>query len=337
MRCSVFGQTLINLIPEIFHVYFLYTLKIAACLWMIVVLAAGCHAPPPEIPPGNMEVEFTHADTLRRSVFYIPKRLKKRNRALVLCLHREEESPESMSRLTRKSFNDLADQNGFIVGYPEGLNKYWNDGRTDSISLSHYNKVDDVGFLDRVIDYGMDSFRVASDHIFIAGMSNGGFMAFRLACELSNKIKGIAAVSASLALDQLVTCSPDSSVSVMMINGTRDPIMPFDGGEMIWEQQSQGSVLATEETVQYWLGENNCKEKSTKRDVPNTSLFDETRSEREVYNDCKNNTKVALITVTNGGHTWPGGRQYASEKNIGKTSKDFDAAKEIWKFFKGLK
>lgn len=256
---------------------------------------------------------------------------------MILCLHKEEESPESMARLTRKSFNDLADQNGFVVGYPEGLNKYWNDGRTDSISLSHYNNIDDVGFIDQLIDYGIDNFRVDPERIFITGMSNGGFMAFRLACELSERIAGIAAVSASLPLDQLVTCSPDSSVSVMMINGTRDPIMPFDGGEMVFNELSQGSVLASEEAVKYWLGENNCKEKFTKKDVGNTNLFDETRSERVEYHNCENDTKVALITVTNGGHTWPGGRQYANEKTIGKTSKDFNAAKEIWKFFKGLK
>lgn len=297
----------------------------------------GCQAPPPEIPPGNKEVEFIHDSIPRRTNFYIPKKLKKRNQALILCLHREEESPESMARLTRKSFNDLADQNGFVVGYPEGLNKYWNDGRTDSISLSHYNEVDDVGFINRLINYTVDSFSVDPGHVFITGMSNGGLMALRLACELSVKIKGVAVVSASLALDQLVTCSPDSSVSLMMINGTRDPVMPFDGGEMVWEGRSQGSVLSAEGAIHYWLGENNCKEKSSKRDVGNTNLFDETRSERVEFQNCENGTEVALVTVTNGGHTWPGGRQYANEKAIGKTSKDFDAAREIWKFFKGLK
>lgn len=130
-----FGHSLTNLIPEKFINHLPLMMKIRAYLWMVIVLAAGCHAPPLEIPPGNKEVQLIHDSIMRRSVFYIPKKLKKKNRPLVLCLHREEESPESMARLTRKSFNDLADQNGFVVGYPEGLNKYWNDGREDSISL----------------------------------------------------------------------------------------------------------------------------------------------------------------------------------------------------------
>lgn len=296
----------------------------------------GCYAPPTDIPPGTREVEFFHDEYLRRTKFYIPKKLKKRKRSLILCLHNENETPESMMRLTRRGFNKLADQNGFIVGYPEGLNEYWNDGREDSISLSHYNNIDDVGFVERLIDYGVDSFRVDPSRIFVTGLSNGGFMTFRLACEISKKIKGIAVVSASLALDQLVTCSSDSTISVMIINGTRDPIMPYEGGEMIVDDRSQGSILATEETIDFWLGENTCKEKSTKRDVPNTNLFDETRSERYMYNNCKNKTKVGLITITNGGHTWPGGRQYLGEKVVGKTSRDFDASQEIWRFFKGL-
>lgn len=296
----------------------------------------GCYAPPTDIPPGNKEVEFFHDQYLRRTNFYIPKRLKRRKRSLVFCLHNEEESPESMLRLTRRGFNDLADRNGFIVGYPEGLNEYWNDGREDSISLSHYNEIDDVGFINKLIDYGIDSFRVDPSQIFVAGLSNGGFMAYKLACELSERINGIAAVSASLALDQLVNCSADTTVSVMVINGTRDPVMPYEGGEMVVDERSQGSVLSTEATIDYWLEDNNCKKKSTKRDVSNTNLFDETRSERFTYNNCENGAKIVLITVTNGGHTWPGGRQYEGQRSIGKTSRDFDAAWEIWKFFRSL-
>jgi polyhydroxybutyrate depolymerase len=302
----------------------------------VIALLGGCYSPPTDIPPGNKEVEIFHDDYLRRTNFYIPKRLKRRNRSLVLCLHNEGETPESMKRLTRHRFNELADHNGFIIGYPEGLNKYWNDGREDSISLSHYNQIDDVGFIEKLIDYSIDSFRVDADQIFVTGLSNGGFMTFRLACELSKKIKGIASVSASLALDQLVNCSADSTVSVMIINGTRDPMMPYDGGEMIVDERSQGSILGANETIEYWMSENTCKEKSNKKDISNTNLFDETRSELLTYSSCDNKAKVALITVTNGGHTWPGGRQYMGEKTIGKTAKDFDASKEIWKFFKGL-
>lgn len=311
-------------------------LRYIAYTCIIIFVLEGCQAPPTDIPPGNMEVQLLHDQHFRRVNFYVPKRLKRRKRSIVFCLHAEEESPESMVRITRRGFNDMADQQGFIVGYPEALNEYWNDGREDSISLSHYDEVDDVGFIDKLITYSIDSFRVDPEQIFVAGLSNGGLMTYKLACELSPRIKGIAAVSATLALDQIVTCSADTTVSVMMINGTRDPVMPYAGGEMVLDDISQGSVLSTDATVSYWLEDNKCKDKFSKRDVPNSNTFDETRSERFIYNNCENDAKVVLILVTNGGHTWPGGRQYEGQRNIGKTSRDFDAAAEIWKFFRGL-
>ncbi len=311
-------------------------IKLPTILLLSIIWFAGCHPPQFDIPPGNKEVHFFHDQYLRKTSFYIPKKLKRKKRSLVLCLHNEDETPESMMRLTKNTFKNLADQDGFILGYPEALNKYWNDGREDSISLSHYDEIDDVGFIEKLIEYSIDSFRVDPGQIFVTGFSNGGLMTYRLACELSSKINGIAAVSASLALDQLVECNADSTISMMMINGTRDPIMPYEGGEMREDERGLGSVLSTEETINFWRGENNCKEKSSHRDIPNLDLFDETRSEKFTYADCDGKSRIVLISVANGGHTWPGGRQYKIEKNIGKTSRDFDASIEIWRFFKSL-
>ncbi|NJN25698.1 MAG: hypothetical protein HC819_06925 [Cyclobacteriaceae bacterium] len=219
-----------------------------------VALLAGCHVPQFEIAPGNREVQIIHDQYLRSCKFYIPKKLKRKKRSLVLCLHPEGESAESMRRLTRQGFDNLADRDGFIIGYPQAQYGYWNDGREDSISLAHFQNIDDVGYIQRLIRYGIDSFLVDPGQIFIAGLSSGGFMAYRLACELSSEINGIAAVSASLALDQLVECNADTTVSVMVVNGTRDPIMPYDGGQMMVDEQAQGSILSAEETIKYWGG-----------------------------------------------------------------------------------
>ncbi len=293
-------------------------------------------APPPEIPPGPQEVFITHDHQSRRTIFYIPKRLKKKRRSLVICLHGGGGTPEQFIRHTRRSFNKLADRNNFIVTYPEALNKFWNDGREDSVSLSHYDKVDDIGFLSKVMDYAIDSFRVDPDRIFVTGMSNGGLMSFRLACELSTKVKAIAPVAASMALDQLVQCSADTAVSVMMINGTRDPVVPYEGGQITVFGQERGSVLPVEEAIDFWIRENGCKGKMSKRDIHNVDMLDETRSEKFIYTNCRNNAKVVLIKIYNGGHTWPGARQSLPQKIVGKTAKDFNASNEIWKFFKSL-
>lgn len=296
----------------------------------------GCTGPPPEFPPGPKEVQFGHDNYIRNTTYHIPKKLRKRRRSLVVCLHGGDDTPEDFMRITKREFNKLSEHNNFVVAYPEALNKYWNDGREDSISLSHYDEIDDVGFIDKTIQYAIDSFRVEPERIFVTGLSDGGLMAFRLACELPGKINGIATVAASISLDQLVECTVDTTLSIMAINGTRDPILPYEGGQMMVDEMEKGSMLPIEDAIEFLLKKNNCGEKVTHRDISNRDTYDETRSEKFIYSDCANGNKVVLIKVNNGGHTWPGGRQYEGQRNIGKTSKDFEATDEIWKFFKGL-
>ncbi len=304
-----------------------------AFLWLLVT---SCTAPPPEITPGSRLVQMGHDNYIRNVTYYIPKKLRKRRRSLVMCLHSGGSSGDDITRLTRRNFNKLAESNNFIVAYPEALNNYWNDAREDSISLSHHLNIDDVGFIGKVIDFAMDSFRVDPQHIFVSGFSEGGFMVFRLACEIPAKIQGFATVAAAMPLDQLVECAPDTTISLMMINGTRDPILPFEGGQMVINEMEKGSILSAEATADYWREINGCSEKSSLRDVPNRDTFDETRSERITWDDCKNKNKIVQIQVINGGHAWPGGRQYLNEKNAGKVARDFEAADEIWKFFRSL-
>lgn len=322
------------------HLTFALHFKVKTTQILLLIFSwyflASCTGPPPEIPPGPKEVQLGHDNYIRNVTFHIPKKLRRRNRSLVLCLHDGGESPESTMRLTRRGFNKLSEKNNFIVGYPEALNEYWNDAREDSISLSHYDEVDDVGFMDRVIEYAIDSFQVDPDKVYVAGFSEGGMMTFRLACEMSDRIQGFAMVAASMPLDQIVECTPDTTVSFMMINGTRDPILPIEGGQLTIEEQELGSMLAAEEALNYWLEENECSDRSSTKDMANRDTFDETRSERTTFSDCNNKNKLVLIKVVNGGHTWPGGRQFQNEKSIGKVSQDFDATQEIWKFFKSL-
>ncbi|MCG8308922.1 MAG: hypothetical protein MI975_16120 [Cytophagales bacterium] len=299
-------------------------------------LQISCTGPPPEIPPGPREVQLGHDNYIRNVTYHVPKKLRKRRRSLVLCLHGGNETPESFGRITRRGFNKLSEYNNFIVAYPEALNNFWNDAREDSVSLSHYDNIDDVGFIEKVVDYAIDSFSIDPARIFVAGLSDGGLMAMRLACEIPVRFKGFATVAASLSLDQLVECKADTAISLIAINGTRDPILPYDGGQIIVDDELKGSVLPIEDAIEFWLKESQCENKSVARDIPNTDTYDETRSERISYTNCKYGNKIVLVRVNNGGHTWPGGRQYEVQRNIGKTSKDFDASEEIWKFFKSL-
>jgi len=302
----------------------------------IVMIVGSCTSPPPEIPPGPKQVQIAHDNHIRNVTYHIPKKLKRRKRSLIICLHPADETPESFARITRRSFHRLSEQNNFILSYPEALNKNWNDAREDSISLSHYDDVDDVGFIEKVVEFAIDSFRVDPKQIFAVGLSEGGLMTYRLACEIPRKFKGFGTVAASMSLDQLVECRADTSISLIAINGTRDPVLPYQGGQIMIDEQAQGSVLPVEDAIDFWVKECGCNEKFVLKDMANRDTFDETRSEKLTFEDCKDDRSIVLLRVNNGGHTWPGGRQYEGQKNIGKTAKDFDASFEIWKFFKNL-
>lgn len=302
----------------------------------VALIAGSCTGPPPEIPPGPKQVQMAHDNSIRNVLFHIPRKLKKRKRSLVICLHPEDETPESFARITRRTFHNLSEQHNFILSFPEALNRHWNDAREDSISLSHYNDVDDVGFIEKVVTYAIDSFRVDPQQIFAVGLAEGGLMTYRLACEIPEKFKGFGAVAASMSLDQLVECRADTSISLIAINGTRDPILPYEGGQIMADELERGSILPVEDAIDYWVKQCECDEKYVLKDMANRDTFDETRSEKLTFDDCKDDRSIVLIRVNNGGHTWPGGRQYEGQKNIGKTAKDFDASVEIWKFFKDL-
>ena len=272
-------------------------------IFLFAMIFEGCTGPPPEIPPGPKQVQFGHDNYIRNVTYHIPKKLRRRKRSLVLCLHPADETPESFARITRRTFNRLSEMHNFVLGYPEALNQYWNDARVDSISLSHYEDIDDVGYLEKVIDYAIDSFRIDPEQVFVVGLSEGGLMTYRLACEIPQKIKGFATVAASMSLDQLVECRADTTISIMAINGTRDPVLPYDGGQIMIDEEEKGSVLPIEDALAFWVKENECDEKFSTKDMANRDTFDETRSEKFTYDNCQDNRSIVLIKVNNGGHT----------------------------------
>jgi polyhydroxybutyrate depolymerase len=253
---------------------------------------------------------------------------------LVLVLHGGGGTAEGMVKLTRGRFNELADRDSFIVVYPDGVEKHWNDGRSIQNWRAHKDKIDDVGFLSLLISDISVKWKVDPSRIYATGISNGGLMTYRLACELTDKIAGIASVSASLSVDLYPVCSPKRPVSVMVINGTDDPLVPYDGGTVGFGLRTLGKVVSTDETVRFWVKRNGCREKPEVVRVPDRDSEDRTTLRKEIYGGCAAKTSVALYVVEGGGHSWPGGWQYLPQLIVGRTSREFNAADEIWGFFK---
>ncbi|NUO03023.1 MAG: T9SS type A sorting domain-containing protein, partial [Saprospiraceae bacterium] len=160
---------------------------------------------------------------------------------------------------------------------------------------------------------------IDTDRIYACGMSNGGFMSYRLACELSHRIAAVASVAGSMTTMTFSECQPQRPVPVMEIHGTSDLIVNYNGAT---------GIKSISEVIERWTEQNNCPE------IPEISLLPDlinegSRVERQAYRPCAENSEVILLKVLDGGHTWPG----SANSGIGNTNRDINANTEIWAFF----
>ncbi len=257
---------------------------------------------------------------------------------LVIALHGRGGNGESMILVTRKGFNKLAERDGFIVVYPDGVEQNWNDGRSDEEAndRAHSENIDDVGFISELIDIMIKDHNADPKRVYVTGISNGAIMAYRLACELSDKITAIAPVDGNIPYMLFPGCSPSGPVSVLAINNMNDPLVPYEGGTIYghFHRVNLGKVLSVDESVSFWVERNTCSPIPVVTEEPDRDPEDGTRVIRSQYINETNGAEVVLYAIDGGGHTWPGGFQYLPQWLIGKTSRDIDANEIIWSFFK---
>lgn len=250
---------------------------------------------------------------------------------VIFALHGGGGQARSMARLS--GLDGLADARGFIVVYPDGHDRHWNDGRA---SIKRKD-VDDVAFIAAVLDEVEREDRVDRARVFATGISNGAVMTERLGCELSDRIAAIAPVAGTLAADLAPACRPARPVAVMQIGGTADPIMPYGGGAVadFGGRGEGGVVLSDAATVAGWARRNGCAAADTRRTLPPAAAADGDRVVETRYQGCPRGGGVVLLTVEGGGHTWPGGPQYLPAMIVGRASRQIDASRAIVDFFLG--
>jgi len=162
--------------------------------------------------------------------------------------------------------------------------------------------------------------------IYATGLSEGGFMAMRVGCAMADRIAAIAPVGA--AMPKTMICLPSRPVSMVMINGTSDPIVPHGGGT---EHNLQLPVISVDDTAKAWARIDRCSEKPSQNKLPAHEKGG-METKVETYDGCQQNVQVVSYSVKGGGNTWPGGEQYQVEKQVGKTSQDLNANETIWSF-----
>lgn len=259
---------------------------------------------------------ITHAGIQRDYILYVPE-MYTPGEAVPLILNFHGYTSNAFEQLNYGDFRPIADTAGFIVVHPMGT--------VDLLGNTHFNvgwgtsSVDDLGFTAALIDSLSAEYSINQDRIYSTGMSNGGFMSYHLACELSDRIAAIASVTGTMNVNQPATCSPGHPMPVMEIHGTADGTVPYNGNILF------GTTPAA---VAYWVNYNNCEPTPSITAIPDTDGGDGCTAEHQVYTGGNNGSTVEHFKIINGEHTWPG----SAFGGVG-TNQDIDACKEIWRFF----
>jgi polyhydroxybutyrate depolymerase len=252
---------------------------------------------------------------------------------LVLVFHGGGGTPEYTERESK--FSQLSDKEGFLVAYPQGYRRSWNDGRGDMHSPAQRDSVDDLGFIKALLDDVESNFDVDPKRIYSTGISNGGVFSHYLATNMSSRIAAIAPVSAGYPVTVRDQFHPTAPVSVLMIQSADDPLVPYNGGDIhLPIVPDRVGVVPTDDAVRMWVTHDGTDLTPMVVDLPDTHPDDGCREQKFTYRGGTGGSEVVLIKITGGGHTWPGGNQYLSSRIVGVVCRDFNATDVIWEFFK---
>lgn len=252
---------------------------------------------------------------------------------LVVVLHGGGKG-DGLSLEKNTEWASLAEKEGFITVYPNGIDGNWNDGRGITYKGNNVSDIDDVKYISELIDHLVRTYRVDNRLIYVTGLSNGGMMTLRLGCEISSQLAAIAPVISSFPKNILDRCRPQSPLSVLLMNGTEDPLVPYSGGHVRFLFRKMGAVVSTKETVAFWVKQNNCDVDPVVRRLPDLDHTDHSSVTVVTYTNEKSRNEVVLYKIEGGGHTLPGSNIPDRPLIIGHKNKDINGVEEIWAFFK---
>jgi polyhydroxybutyrate depolymerase len=283
--------------------------------------------------PATRAVRKTIAvDRLNRQYLVFTPRVLPPFSPVAVVLHAGGGSARRMERRTR--FNALAAQQGFVVVYPESIGGNWNDGRGCSAIRAQRENIDDVTFVRRILDEVASQHSIDRRRVFVTGASNGAMLAHRLAAEASDIICAIAPVVGGMAPAIATNFCPEFPVSILIIQGAADPIVPIAGGSIVVDRfERRGEVISTHDVVTRYCSRNG-NSGEAERTILDVDPHDATSLEMVRYHDGIGGTKTSLYLIKGGGHAWPGPPLNRLDRKLNLASQDISATDVIWDFFK---
>jgi polyhydroxybutyrate depolymerase len=278
--------------------------------------------------PGDHLLELEHHGRRRTALVHVPPAaLGPARLPLVLAMHGGGTNARTMADFC--GLSEKADAADFFVVYPNGTGRLdelytWNAGNCCGYALRY--GVDDVAFIDRLLDRLDNELPIDRRRVFATGMSNGAMLAYRLADELSERIAAIAAVAGPMGSTQ---CHPSRPVSVLHFHGTADEFAPYPGGKGL-KSLSKAVFYSVEHSVAAWVAANGCPSEPIV-DTLTTASDSAMPVTRRIYGPGRDDSEVVLVTIEGGGHTWPG--RVSTFKFLGPTTLDISANDLMWEFF----
>lgn len=262
--------------------------------------------------------EFTmnHEGLEREYILYKPKNFSE-NGPLVMMLHGYSSNNNNL--LSYSKMNAIADQNGFMICYPQGAITYLTNQSHWNANLQ-MSDINDIDFLSDLVIEIQKQYKVSKENVFVAGMSNGGFMSYTLGCERSDIFKAVASVTGTMSGYDWENCSPEYKIPVMQISGTIDRTVPWDG--TMNTAFGWGGAPHILEVMEFWSDLNACT-KDELINIPDIDKSDNSTVSLTKKKGGSYNNEVWFYKIEGGGHDWPGAWG----------NKDIDASEEIWKFF----
>ena len=295
--------------------------KIKFLLFLLILISFSCEKNSEE---NNSTTEITypydfffeHDGVNRLYTLYKPDNLKEKA-PLVFVLHGY--TSNSTNIMNYSKMNEIADQNGFMVCYPQGTTNIYTGQTHWNANLKEMSSVTDSEFLTDLAKKLQAEFNLSEKNTFACGMSNGGFMSYTLGCERSDTFKAIASITGTMSGYDWNNCNPNK-VPVLQISGTNDMVVPMDGSMSL--AGGWGGAPKIQDIMNYWGDINECTQNQT-QNLPDSDKTDNSYVSIEKKVDCFNNNQVWFYTVYGGAHTWPG-----AWGNM-----DINASEEIWDFF----